>query len=270
MNTFHDDDLTEFRAHGAQNLPDTTIQGYTEHDGASIWHASFGSGEPVVLLHGGLGHSGNWGYQVPALVAHGFQAIVIDSRGHGRSTRDSRAYSYDLMASDVLAVMDSLRIERASFVGWSDGAVIALTLAMKQPARVTRVFFFACNVDSGGAKDFQFTPVVRRCFDRNAEDFARFSVTPDDFESLVSALGEMQRTQPEYRRDDLAKINVRVTSALSEQDEFIKLEHAKYIAAAIPGGTFVELRDVSHFAPVQRPEQFNQAILNSLSGATQV
>ena len=264
MSTFRDDDLTDFRVHGVQNLPSANIQGYTEHDGASIWYASFGSGEPVVLLHGGLGHSGNWGYQVPALVAHGYQVIVIDSRGHGRSTRDSRAYSYDLMASDVLAVMDLLGIERASFVGWSDGAVIALTLAMKQPSRAARVFFFACNVDSSGAKDFEFTPVVRRCFDRNAEDYAKLSITPDDFESLDSAVGEMQRTKPEYRPDDLAKVKVPVTSALSEQDEFIKLEHAKYIAAAIPGGTFVELREVSHFAPVQRPAQFNQAILNFL------
>ncbi len=261
---FRDDDLIEFAAHGARALPQTQIQGYVEHDRASIWYSSFGSGEPVVFLHGGLGHSGNWGYQVSALVEHGYQVIVIDSRGHGRSTRDSRPYSYDLMASDVLAVLDSLGIEQASFVGWSDGAVIALSLAMNHPARVARVFFFACNVDSGGTKDFEFTPVVRRCFDRNVADYAQLSATPDDFETFASAVGEMQRTQPNYSSSDLERVRVPVTSALSQKDEFIKLEHAQYLAATIPGAVFVELPDVSHFAPVQRPERFNQAILDFL------
>jgi pimeloyl-ACP methyl ester carboxylesterase len=264
MPEFRDDDLTQFAAHGARALPQTDLQGHIEHDGARIWYESFGSGEPVVLLHGGLGHSGNWGYQVSALLGRGYRVIVMDSRGHGRSTRDLKPYSYDLMASDVLAVLDLLGIEQASFVGWSDGAVIALSLAMNHPARVARVFFFACNVDSSGTKEFEFTPIVKRCFDRNAADYARLSATPDDFEAFASAVGEMQRTQPNLSPSDLERVGVPVTSALSERDEFIKLEHAQYLAATIPGATFVELRDVSHFAPVQRPEQFNQAILDFL------
>lgn len=264
MTEFRDDDLIEFAAHGALPLPQTNIQGHVPHDGATIWYSSFGSGEPVILLHGGLGHGGNWGYQVPAFLEHGYQVIVIDSRGHGRSTRDSRPFSYDLMASDVLAVMDVLGIEQASFVGWSDGAVIALALAKNVPARVSRVFFFACNVDSSGTKDFEFTPVVERCFKRNGEDYATLSATPNDFDDFAAAVSEMQRTQPNYQVDDLVKITVPVTSALSENDEFIKLEHAKYLAANIPGAVFVELHNVSHFAPVQRPETFNRAILDFL------
>jgi pimeloyl-ACP methyl ester carboxylesterase len=94
----HDDDLLKFEADGAAPLPVADDQGYVEHDGARIWYAAFGAGAPVVLLHGGLGHSGNWGCQVPALVERGYRAVVIDSRGHGRSTRDERPYSYELMA----------------------------------------------------------------------------------------------------------------------------------------------------------------------------
>ncbi len=108
-----DDELIRFEAEGATPLPDTNDQGYVEHDGARIWYAAYGSGSPVILLHGGLGHSGNWGYQVPALVSNGYRAIVIDSRGHGRSTRDARPYTYELMASDVAAVMDALQLEKA-------------------------------------------------------------------------------------------------------------------------------------------------------------
>ena len=96
-----DDDLSRFEAAGVAPLPSADDQGYVENEGARLWYARFGSGVPVILLHGGLGHSGNWGYQVPALVQAGCQAIVIDSRGHGRSTRDARPYSYELMASDV-------------------------------------------------------------------------------------------------------------------------------------------------------------------------
>src|SRR5512143_639983 len=116
---FHDDDLLNFDAHGAAPLPVASEQGHVEHDGARIWYAVYGAGAPVILLHGGLGHSGNWANQVPALMENGYRAIVIDSRGHGRSTRDVKPYSYDLMATDVVAVMDMLQIEKAAFVGWS-------------------------------------------------------------------------------------------------------------------------------------------------------
>ncbi len=102
----NDDDLVRFAADGAPALPASAETGHVEHDGARIWYA-LGAGPAVILLHGGLGHSGNWGYQVPALVHAGYRAVLIDSRGHGRSTRDARPYTYELLASDVLAVMDT-------------------------------------------------------------------------------------------------------------------------------------------------------------------
>src|ERR1051325_699041 len=145
----HDDELTGFEAEGA-SLPETEVQGFIENDGAQIWYATFGSGSPVILLHGGLGHAANWARQVPALVDDGYLAVVIDSRGHGRSTRDSKPYSYELMATDVLAVIDALKIERAAFAGWSDGACTALILASNDPSRVVGVFFFGCNMDPSG------------------------------------------------------------------------------------------------------------------------
>src|SRR4051812_37540854 len=95
----HDDDLSRFEAEGALALPTATAEGYMQHDGARIWYATYGLGSPVILLHGGLGHSGNWGYQVPALIAAGYRTILIDTRGHGRSTRDSRPFSYELLAA---------------------------------------------------------------------------------------------------------------------------------------------------------------------------
>jgi pimeloyl-ACP methyl ester carboxylesterase len=256
----HDDDLSKFEADGAVPLPATNDQGYIEHDGARIWYARYGAGPPVILLHGGLGHSGNWGYQVPALVRHGYCAVLIDSRGHGRSTRDRRPYTYELMAADVAAVMDALHLEQASLVGWSDGACTALILASEAPARVAGVFFFACNVDPSGTKEFVFKPIIGRCLNRHKQDYQRLSTTPDQFEAFAEAVGLMQRTQPNYSAKDLAQISVPVVIVHSEHDEFIKREHAEYLARSIPKAEFVELAGVSHFAPLQRPEQFNIAM----------
>ncbi len=261
MNAIHDDDLVRFDAEGAAPLPTTNLQGHIDNKGERIWFASYGSGAPVILLHGGLGNSGNWGYQVPALVENGYRAIVIDSRGHGRSTRDAQPYSYDLMATDVLAVMDHLRIDKAAFVGWSDGACTALVLAAQHPERAAGVFFFACNMDPSGTKEIEFTPTLQRCFSRHQQDYAALSATPDQFEAFVEAVGLMQRTQPNYSVEDLAKIQVPVTIVQSEHDEFIKREHAEYLARSIPKAEFVFLSGVSHFAPLQRPEVFNEAML---------
>ena len=262
----HDDDLIRFEAEGAAPLPATDDQGYVEHDGARIWYAAYGSGSPVIVLHGGLGHSGNWGYQVPGLVANSYRTILIDSRGHGRSTRDDRPYSYDQMASDVLAVMDTLQIPKATFVGWSDGACTALILADQAPARAAGVFFFACNMDPSGTKVFEFGPLVERCFNRHVKDYNQLSPTPDQFKAFSEAVGLMQSTQPNYSVGDLARIHVPVAIVHSEHDEFIRREHAEYLARSLPNAQFIYLPGVSHFAPLQRPELFNAAMLAFLGG----
>jgi pimeloyl-ACP methyl ester carboxylesterase len=257
----YDDDLSRFEAEGAEPLPVTNDQSTIENNGARIWYATYGLGKPVILLHGGLGHSGNWGYQVPALIRSGYRAILIDSRGHGRSTRDAQPYMYELMASDVSAVMGALHLEKAALVGWSDGACTALILADKAPERVAGVFFFACNMDPSGTKEFEFTPIIGRCINRHKQDYRELSATPDYFEEFSEAVGLMQRTQPNYSAHDLAQTRVPVAIVHSEHDEFIKREHAEYLARSIPNAEFIYLPGVSHFAPLQRPEQFNAAML---------
>lgn len=257
----YDDDLRQFEAHGASPLLATGDQGYVDHDRARIWYATYGSGAPVILLHGGLGHSGNWGYQVPMLVDSGYRAVLIDSRGHGRSTRDPRPFTYELMASDVLAVTDALRLKKAAVVGWSDGACIGLILAMKAPARIAGVFFFGCNMDPSGTKDIaQPNPILERCFGRHARDYAQLSATPDQFKAFADAIGQMMKTEPNYSAGDLAGIRVPVAIVQSEHDEFIRPEHAEYLARSIRGAELIILPGVSHFAPLQRPGQFNNVV----------
>jgi pimeloyl-ACP methyl ester carboxylesterase len=256
----YDDDLKKFETQGAAPLPATNACGYVEHDGAQIWYSTYGSGAPVILLHGGLGHGGNWGYQVPMLVSSGHRAVLIDSRGHGRSTRDLRPFTYELMASDVLAVMDALHLDKAPIVGWSDGACTALILARQSPTRIAGVFFFACNMDPSGTKILEPSPILARCFQRHAMDYAELSRTPDQFKAFAAAVGQMQKSEPNYSARDLAEIHVPVAIVQSEHDEFIKLEHAEYPARSIPGAELILLPGVSHFAPLQRPRQFNGAV----------
>lgn len=262
----HDDDLKIFEEQGAPPLPVASDQGYVDHDGARIWYATYGSGPTaVILLHGGLGHSGNWGHQVPALIDSGYRVVLIDSRGHGRSTRDSRPFMYELMASDVLAVMDTLRLQKAAVVGWSDGACTALVLAMQAPTRVAGVFFFGCNMDPSGTKEIAWpNPILSRCLGRHTQDYDRLSATPGQFKEFSEAVGQMMKTQPNYSATDLAEIRVPVSIVQSEQDEFIKLEHAEYLARSIPGAQLILLPGVSHFAPLQRPDQFNTVVRNFL------
>ena len=101
----------------------TDRSGEAEANGIKIHYAIYGQGSPVIFLHGGLANTDYWGNQVPAVAAH-HTVILMDSRGHGRTTRDARPYGYDLMADDVVALMDVLKIPKADIVGWSDGGIL--------------------------------------------------------------------------------------------------------------------------------------------------
>lgn len=232
---FQDDNLEQFDSIGAAPLPGDARIGHVRNDGASIWYADCGTGPAVILLHGGLGNAGNFGHQVAPLVDAGYRTILIDSRGHGHSTRDDRPYSYDLMGTDVLAVMDALSIQKAAIVGWSDGACTGLVLGRHHPQRIGGVFFFACNMDDSGTLPFELTPRIERCFSRHKQDYAALSATPENFDAFVEAVGLMQRTQPNYSAADLAEITVPVTVVQAEGDEFIRRDHAEYLARTIPG-----------------------------------
>lgn len=249
----------------AAALPMPTASGYAPHDGAQIYYAVYGSGTPVVMLHGGLANGHYWGDQVPALISAGYQAVLIDSRGHGRSTRDARPFTYELMASDVVAVMDRLAIRRAAVVGWSDGAIIGLVMAMKSPERVSRVFAFAANMDPSGVKsDTETNPTFARFEGEAARAYAVQSSTPDGFPAFHAAISRMWDTEPNYTAADLARIHVPVAIADGDHDEAIKRAHTEYLARSIPGAELVILPNVSHFAMLQDPREFNAAVLTFL------
>jgi pimeloyl-ACP methyl ester carboxylesterase len=246
-------------------LPHPVSTGYAAHDGARIYYAVYGRGAPVILLHGGLANGEYWGNQVRALGRAGYRAIVIDSRGHGRSTRDERPYTYELMASDVVAVMDALKIERAPVVGWSDGAIIGLVMALKDPDRLTKVFAFAANMDPSGVRSDTLTnPTFARFITEAGAAYARLSPTPGGYAAFTQAINRMWDTEPNYTAADLARIRTPVAIVDGDHDEAIKREHTDYLARAIPGAEEIILPGVSHFAMLQNPLVFDAAMLDFL------
>jgi pimeloyl-ACP methyl ester carboxylesterase len=251
-------------------LPEPADRGAVDiDDGARIAYSIYGKGDPVLLLHGGLGNSGHFGFQLPALVDR-FQVIAIDSRGQGRSTRTSATITYDLMATDVIAVMDHLHIARASVVGWSDGGEIALKLGIKFPERVHRLFVFGANYDASGSKArgsraTTFDRYMQKC----KVDYQQVNKTTRGFSALIDALLPLWRTPSGITKDQLRGIQAPVAVADGDHDEIILIEQIREMAQLIPHGKLVIFTDTSHFALWQDPASFNQAMLNFLTEADQ-
>jgi pimeloyl-ACP methyl ester carboxylesterase len=247
------------------NLPISTKSGYAPINGIRIWYAVFGRGEPVILLHGGLANSNYWGNLVPVLSSH-YQVVVMDSRGHGRSSHDARPYGYDLMASDVLALMDFLKIDKAAVVGWSDGAILGLDIAIHHPERLSKLFAFAANSDPSGMKDVYVTwsPVLIAFIARAKEEYEKLSPTPTEFDSFRAQIEKMWQTQPNFTANDLAGIKVPTWIVDADHDEVIKRENTLFMADQIPDSGLLIEPQVSHFAFLQDPQQFNSDVLHFL------
>ena len=244
-------------------LPSAAQSGLAPVNGIKIWYASFGRGEPVLLIHGGLANSNYWGHQVRALQKH-YRVVVMDSRGHGRSSRNEQPYGYDLMASDVLALMDHLGIKKAAIVGWSDGAIIGLDIAMHHPERVSRLFAFAANSDPSGVADIAKSDVFNAYIERAGEEYKRLSPTPTEYKSFVEQITKMWETQPNWTEADLAAIKVPTWIVDADHDEAIKRENTEFMVAHIPGAGLLIQPNVSHFSFVQDPEQFTNDVLHFL------
>jgi pimeloyl-ACP methyl ester carboxylesterase len=242
----------------------TYRSGYAQVNGISIYYTIYGQGSPVIFLHGGLANTDYWGGQVPAVAAH-HTVILMDSRGHGRSTRDARPYGYDLMADDVVALMDTLKIARADIVGWSDGGILGIDLAMRHKDRVGKVFAFAANTMTSGVKDgVEKNPTFAAFIERAGHEYAAHSATPKQYDSFVEQISRMWAEQPNWSDAELKAIDTPILVADGDHDEAIKREHTEYIAATIPHAGLLILPDTSHFAFLQDPRQFNFAILHFL------
>jgi pimeloyl-ACP methyl ester carboxylesterase len=247
-------------------LPSSAQSGYAEVNGVKIWYAAFGKGQPVILLHGGLANSNYWGSLVPALSGE-YQVIVMDSRGHGRSTRNNEPLGYDPMASDVLALMDFLKVEKAALVGWSDGAIIGLDIAIHHPERLTRLFAFAANSDPDAVADISNSTVFNTYMDRAKAEYKSLSPTPNDYDAFMAQVTKMWETQPHFSAEDLKSIRTPTWIVDGDHDEAIKRTNTLYMADQIPGSGLLIQPKASHFSFLQDAAQFNADVLRFLKQA---
>jgi pimeloyl-ACP methyl ester carboxylesterase len=246
-------------------LPKPVKSGLAPVGDIRIFYAVFGEGEPVLLLHGGLANSNYWSAVIPILVAQHRQVIVADSRGHGRSTRSARPFSYDLMASDGISLLDYLKIEKTDLVGWSDGGIIGLDIAMHHPERLRRLFAYGANSDPSGLKDIDKSPNFQAFIKRARGEYAQLSPTPDGYDAFLTQIQAMWAQQPNWTKAQLEQIKVPTAIADGAHDEAIQRQHTEYLARTIPGAKLVILPDVSHFGMLQNPQEFSAAVLSFLN-----
>jgi pimeloyl-ACP methyl ester carboxylesterase len=241
-------------------MPAPVSTGMAPVNGIEMYYATYGAGDPVLLIHGGLGNADIWSAQVADLMKDHL-VIVADSRGHGRSTRTQEPFGYDLMASDYLALLDYLKIDKVDLVGWSDGGIIGIDIAMNHPERLDHLFAQAANITTDGvdpsvAEDKVFGDYIAWM----GEEYATMSPTPGQFDAFVAQISEMWATQPNWSDEQVAKITVPTAVVAGEHDEAILRPHTEHIAAVIPGSKLVILPGVSHFAMLQAPDEYNAAV----------
>lgn len=216
--------------------------------------------KPVLLIHGGFGSSDDWGFEVP-LLEKDHQVIVMDCRGRGRSTMDDQPLSYELMTSDILDLMDTLKLNKVAVVGWSDGGIIGLLLAIHHPERISKLFAFGANYSrSGYADEPPDTALATRYMAQVKATYQKISLTPDNFTKMLEAVRKMYSKEPEISPAALRTINVPTVIADGEYEQFITREHTEKLTHLIPHARLVIIPNVSHGGPIQDPVRFHKAV----------
>ena len=125
---------------------------YVEVAGLRTWHEVTGEGEPVVLLHGAFGGASSFHAQTPYLVAAGYRVHVPERRGHMHTPDVEGPLTYSVMADDTVAYLEQEVDGPAHLVGWSDGAVVALLVALRRPDLVRRTVLIGQYYNSSGKR----------------------------------------------------------------------------------------------------------------------
>ena len=241
-------------------MPTPVSTGTAPVNGIQMYYATYGAGNPVLLIHGGLGNADIWSNQVIDLMKDHL-VIVADSRGHGRSTRTADPFGYDLMSSDYLALLDYLKVDKVDLVGWSDGGIIGLDIAMHHPERLKHLFAQAANITTDGVDPGVMNDkVFGQYIDWMGKEYVKLSPTPDQYDAFVTQISNMWATQPNWSDAEVSAIKVPTVIAAGDHDQAILRAHTEKIASLIPGAKLVILPETSHFAMMQAPEDYTAAV----------
>jgi pimeloyl-ACP methyl ester carboxylesterase len=235
---------------------------YADINGIRIYYETYGAGRPVLVLHGDAASIEAMHYQISALAQSRF-VIAPDSRAHGRSTDSNQPLSYNLMANDMVKLLDTLNIAETDVVGWSGGGIIGLDLAMHHPERVKRLVVFGATYDVDGL-DLERCPMVpsdesiapmRDFYKRTAPD-------PNHWPVFFEKINEMER-KLRYSVADLGTIKAS-TLIMAGEFDCIKRQYTDQLTQAIPGAREEIIKGETHAAPVSQPDVVNADILKFL------
>ncbi len=242
-------------------LPRPDHAGFVAVNHVKIWYGIYNPKGPdtIILLHGGLGSSVDWRNQIPALIGK-HKVVVVDSRGQGRSTRAGQPITYDLMTSDVIGVMDHLKIAKAAFAGWSDGGIIALDIAINHPDRITKLFTYGANFNPDGLIADTSATVLSNWR-------MRLASLIDEHAETIRDVTEMWTEEPDFTAKQLGGIHIPTMIADGAREEAIKPEHTRELAELIPGAQLAILPNVGHSGLLEDPADFNRLLTGFIDGS---
>lgn len=234
----------------------TAVGRFANVNGIKIYYETYGSGAPLLLLHGNRSPIASFYKQIPEL-SKKFKVIAVDTRGQGRSSEDGKTYTYDLFAKDMNALLDELNMDSVNILGWSDGGNTGLIIAMKYPKKVRRLVTMGADVfiDSSVVDDWVFKEVKKQLkeFEKDTSYISRNNWR----------LANLLITEPNHTFNDLKNIKCPVLVMAGEKD-IIKVNHTKGIAANIPKGTLYIAPKQTHYFPQENAEAFNKIVKDFL------
>jgi pimeloyl-ACP methyl ester carboxylesterase len=260
-----------------QAIPSQNGQ-YIKANGLNIYYEEYGTGEPLVLLHGGMAIGNVFEPQI-AVFSKQFRVIAPDSRGHGKTDNPSGEFSYRLMADDMAAFIDALGLGQPSVCGWSDGGQTALELGMHYPDLIQCVVvgaawyrFSRTYQDLLGAMGFESPGSVN--IERIKQSMPRFVGLwqlwhssmhgPDHWETLATQISTMWWTPLNYTADDFQKIKSPTLILVGDRDQMVPLEEAVEMYRLIPGAELTVAPHSDHSLPRTRAELFSTIVFDFL------
>jgi pimeloyl-ACP methyl ester carboxylesterase len=247
-------------------MPDVAT--YVNVAGREVWHEVSGAGAPLVLLHGGFSGASSFAAQTPVLARAGFRVHVPERRGHAHTPDVEGPLTYAVMAEDTIAYLDQEVAAPAHLVGWSDGAVVALLVAMRRPELVARMVLIDQYYESAGRADGGDGQLMEALAAPEAMELLRQGydpVSPDGpehFAVVHAKTIEMWRTEPEIPLAALADVTA-PTLVLQADRGAVRLDHSAAVVAALPAGRLAVLPG-THSLPIESPGPVNALLIDFL------
>jgi pimeloyl-ACP methyl ester carboxylesterase len=231
---------------------------------ARTWYDELGAGEPLVLLHGGLSDARFFEKNAGPL-AERFHVFTPDARGHGRTPDVQGPLTFDLMADDTIAFLEGVVGGSAHLVGHSNGAFVALLIALRRPELVRRLVLVSGGFHRDGfvLHGDQFD--VDAAVDALGPTYGEVSPDGEEhFRVVVEKTAEMERTEPALPQAELGNVKAR-TLVMFGDDDLVTMEHANSTYEGIPNSELAIVPGTSHFLLQEKPALCNEIIIQFLT-----